>query len=244
MTKQNQIVAVEKSVKAASYKKFTETHKRTMKPALLSGIARSYRPKDEDGDHYPAESTKVQVRIEDSLQEVAKALTKTFDIILTKDTGNCIATADVVVDAEVILENVPVTYLLFLEKQLNDLSTFIEKLPILDPSESWQYSDANACWATTPVDTTKTKNVLKNHEKSPATKEHPAQVTTFQDTVLIGYWTTTKFSGALPATRKSELEDRLQKLQQAVKKAREKANGTEIEHQKAGEAFFGYLFGR
>ena len=29
------------------------------------------------------------------------------------------------------------TYLLFLEKQLTDLHTFVKKLPVLDAAESW-----------------------------------------------------------------------------------------------------------
>ena len=39
------------------------------------------------------------------------------------------------------------------------------------------------------------------------------------------------------------LLERVEKLQQAVKFAREEANNTEVTDQKVGAAIFGYLFG-
>jgi hypothetical protein len=58
----------------------------------------------------------------------------------------------------------------------------------------------------------------------------------------VGYWTTVKFSGALPARRVNELIDRVEKLQHAVKFAREEANNLEITDQRVGEVVFSYLF--
>ena len=54
------------------------------------------------------------------LAEVAGILTRLFDVTLTKDTANCTARADVKIGDSVLLPAVPVTYLLFLEKQLTD----------------------------------------------------------------------------------------------------------------------------
>ena len=50
-------------------------------------------------------------------------------------------------------------------------------------------------------------------------------------------------TGALPARRVNELLERVEKLQQAVKFAREEANNVEVEDQTVGEQVFGYLFG-
>lgn len=41
----------------------------------------------------------------------------------------------------------------------------------------------------------------------------------------------------------NDLLERVEKLQQAVKFAREEANAVEVEEMKAGEALLGYLFG-
>ena len=58
----------------------------------------------------------------------------------------------------------------------------------------------------------------------------------------VGTWRTIKFSGALPAKRINELLARVEKLQEAVKFAREEANGIEVEEQKVGEKVLKYLF--
>ena len=136
----------------------------------------------------------------------------------------------------------PVTYLLFLEKQLADLHTFVKKLPVLDAAESWALDASTDCWATEPVQTLRTKKVPRNHVKAEATEKHPAQVEVYYEDVRIGYWTQTKFSGA-PAR---------QARQRAARAGGEAAAGgevrprggqpTETSDQRVGEAVFGYLF--
>lgn len=241
MTKLSQIIAVEKGVKSDTARRVTDLHHAVQKPALLSGISRTYQPRREDGDPLPPESTKVQVAAGDVLGEVAATMTRLFDVTLTKDHANTVARADVVVDGRPVLRDVPVTYLLFLEKQLNDLHTFVAKLPVLDPAEDWSFDDARGCYATRPASTVRTKKVPRNHVRAEATQQHPAQVDVFTEDVPEGDWTTVKFSGALPATRVRTLLDRVVKLQHAVKFAREEANSAEVTDVKAGEALFAWL---
>jgi len=50
MAKLNQIIAVEKSIKSKSYAALTEAHHQLQKSALLSGLSRTYRPKDDEGE--------------------------------------------------------------------------------------------------------------------------------------------------------------------------------------------------
>jgi len=242
MTRLNQIIAVEKGVKSRSYAELTDAHQGLQKSTLLAGIARTYQPKDEDGEQYPPESTRVQLRAEDVLRSTAATLTRLFDVTATKDWANCAAKADVKVDGNTLLEGVPATYLLFLEKQLVDLHTFVSKLPALDASETWSFDQAADCWATEPVQTTKTKKIPRNHVKAEATEKHPAQVEVYYEDVVVGHWRTVKFSGALPAKRIKELLERVDKLQQAVKYAREEANNAEVTDQRIGEKVFDYLF--
>ncbi|SDC18524.1 hypothetical protein [Streptomyces prasinopilosus] len=243
MTKLNQIIAVEKGVKSKAAQDVNGAHQKVQKPALLSGISRTYQPKDEEGEQLPPESTRVQVQGEDVLREMAASLTRLFDVTATKDWANCTARADVVVEGRTVLADVPVGYLLFLEKQLTDLHAFVRKLPTLDAAESWSHDPSTDWWKTDPVRTIRTKKVPRNHVKAEATEKHPAQVEVYYEDVPIGYWTTVKFSGALPARRLNELVERIEKLQQAVKFAREEANGTEVTDQRVGDAVFGYLFG-
>ena len=244
MPKLNQIIAIEKGVKTGAFQALTEAHQQVQKTALLSGISRTYRPKDDEGEQLPPESTRVQVRAEDVIRAVTASLVELFDATATKDWANTHARADIVVDGRVILNAVPATYLLFLEKQLVDLHTFVAKLPILDPAEEWQYDASTDTYATPAVQTVRTKKIPRNHVKAEATKEHPAQVEVFYEDMSQGWWSTIKFSGALPAQRVNELLSRVEKLQQAIKFAREEANGMEVEQQKVGERIFGYLFAK
>lgn len=243
MTKLNQIIAVEKGVKSKSFQELTEAHHAVQKAALLSGISRTYQPKDEEGEQLPPESTRVQIKAEEVLRQTAATLTRLFDVTATKDWANCTAKADVTVDGRALLKDVPVSYLLFLEKQLTDLHTFVKKLPILDAAESWAHDPSSDSWKTDPVRTIKTKKMPRNHVKAEATEKHPAQVEVYYEDIPVGYWTTVKFSGALPASRVNELLERVEALQNAVKFAREEANGTSVTDQHVGEAVFGYLFG-
>ena len=243
MAKLNQIIAVEKGVKSKSFQDITAAHHKVQKPALLAGISRTYQPKDEEGEQLPPESTRVQIKAEEVLREISTSLTRLFDVTATKDWANCSARADVSVDGRTVLTDVPVSYLLFLEKQLTDLHTFVKKLPVLDAAESWSLDPSTDCWKTDPVRTIRTKKVPRNHVKAEATEKHPAQVEVYYEDVPIGYWTTLKFSGALPARRANELLERVEKLQQAVKFAREEANGVEVTDQRIGDAVFGYLWG-
>jgi hypothetical protein len=243
MTKLNQIIAVEKGVKSGTLRDLTNAHHNLQKPALLAGISRTYQPKDEEGEQLPPESTRVQVKADDVIRRTASILTRLFDVTATKDWANCTAKADVTVDGETILRDVPVSYLLFLEKQLTDLHTFVRKLPVLDASESWAFDESADCWKTEPVRTVRTRKVPRNHVKAEATDKHPAQVEVYYEDIAIGYWTTVKFSGSLPARRVNDLVARIERLQRAVKFAREEANGAEVTDQRTGEAVFRYLFG-
>lgn len=238
----NKIVAVEKTIKANSYKRFTELHQQVQKTALLGGISRTYRPRDDDGDQLPAEENRVQLRASEVIREVIRELTRLFDVVATKDWGNMQARADIKVDDEVLLRDVPVTYLLFLEKQLTDLRTFVTKLPALDASEAWSWDQNQNAYATAPVETHRTKKVPRVLVKYEATEEHPAQTEVWYEDVVVGYWKTIKYSGALPAQRIQELTDRIDKLLAAVKYAREEANRLEVEQVEVGRKVLEWVF--
>lgn len=228
MTKLNQIIAIEKGVKNDTHRDITNYHHQLQKTQLLSGISRTYRPKDDEGEKLPPESTKLQVNAQDALTTAVEAFAKLFAITLEKDGTNLHALADIVVDGQVLLSDVSVPYLLFLEKHLTELKTVVAKLPILDPSETWQPDDTSGAWASAPVETTRTKKIPRNHVKAEATDKHPAQVEMFFEDVVVGYWKTIKFSGAVHRKLVSDLLVKIEKVQKAVKFAREEANNTEV----------------
>jgi hypothetical protein len=242
-TKLNQILAVEKGVKNSTYAETSKFYKTLQKKEPLSGIARNYTPKDDDGDQLPSESTKLQVRAEDVLDEVRREMVKLFDVTFAKDATNTRARADVVVDGTTLVADVPVTYLLFLEKQLGDLAAIIKAIPVLDPTEEWHYDAAQDAFATEPIKTTRTKKVPRNHVKAEATEKHPAQVEMYFEDVIVGTWSTVRYSGAVSQARVNRLREKVEKLSKAVKYAREQANQTEVVEVAVGKAIFDYLLG-
>lgn len=238
----NQIIAVEKGKKSKAEKTLTSAYHVIQKAAPLNGLTRTYQPKDDEGDRLPAEAINVQVKVDDLLSEVAAGLTELFDVTLTKETANASAKADVKVGDKVVVKDAPVTYLLFLEKQLVNLRTFVNALPTLDPAEVWSKDENTGAYVTAETQTVRTKKIPKVQVLYEATDKHPAQVQAYNEDVITGTWTLRKFSGAVPQTRKDELATRVETLLEAVKFAREEANSKPVTDVRAGKDVFDFLF--
>ena len=133
-TKLNQILAIEKGVKNRVTSENTKLYHAAQKPALFDGLDKKYQPKAEDGENYPPERKEIAFKSQQVIKQVRRNLAELFDTTATKDYANCEARADIEIDGTVILPNVPVTYLLFLEKQVDNLNTIVTELPTLDSS--------------------------------------------------------------------------------------------------------------
>lgn len=236
-----QLVAVQAGLKSSTYRDQTDKWKALQRPAPLTGISRQYTPKDEEGDQLPSESTLVQLSAETVLRDTASLLAKLFDTTATIDAANCTARADLAVNGQVLVKDLPVSTLLFLEKQVQDLVSTMRALPTLDPAEKWTFDEATNSWRSEPYSTVRTKKVLRNHVKAAATEKHPAQVDTYAEDATVGTWTTVKFSGAMPATRVATLVGRAEELLRAIKMAREAANQEPAPKREIAEPVFAYL---
>jgi len=243
MAKLCQIIAIISSRKSTVQKEVTELHHKAAKEALLTGISRTYTPKDESGEKQPPENKSVQLKAMDAVQSASRAWTSLFDVVATQDFANCQAKADVKVGDLPLVKDCPVTHLLFLEKQLQDIHTFIEKLPTLDPAQNWVYDENKGCFRTEPVEQLRTQKVQEPLVLYHATKEHPAQTQVVSKDVVAGTWTTTHFSGAIPADRKLEMLERVVKVQEAVKFAREQANQIDVQDKSIGKEIFDFILG-
>jgi hypothetical protein len=241
----NQVIAVEKGIKSRVYSEISDLHKVIQKPDLFNGFVKSYKRKnEEDGEELPSERKQVQYRVPEVMQKVARDSTEIFNITARKDWTNCDARADVAVDGVVLLPKVPVTHLLFLEKQLTDMRTFVGCLPVLDEAESWTLDPNSGLFKTEGSTTHRTKKVQKPIVLIQPTVEHPGQAELITEDVIVGFWTQLKQSGAMPKPDRDALAGRVEKLLQAVKMAREAANSVEESASPpVGEAVFGYLLG-
>lgn len=243
MPKLNQVLAIEKGVKNRVTSNVTKLYQAAQKPQLFDGFNKTYRPKDADGESFPPEHKEVQFRTSQVLKDVRKNLAELFDVTATKDWANCDARADIKVDDQVLVPSVPVTYLLFLDKQLEHLHTVASALPTLDTALRWQADENQGTFVSDVQTSHKTKKVQKPIVLYEATKEHPAQTQMITEDEVIGHWDTTHASGRMRLPDKEALLERIVKLQQAVKQAREEANGAEAVHQKIGAPILGYIFG-
>lgn len=243
-TKLHQLLALSKAVHSTTEGEVTRAYHDAQRTALFAGLTRVYKAKDvDDGDILPPERKMVQMTATDVLSRAVEAWTRQADVVATKDVTNTRARADVIVDGNVILSNVPVTTLLYLEKMLGNVGEMIKKLPVLDPEVDWGNGPdaATGLWKSSPEQTVRTKKVPKAFVKAPATDKHPAQVDTFTEDVIVGTWEKTLFSGAFPASTKLDLLRRAQTLQASVKMAREYANQAEVTETKIGGPIFDYL---
>jgi hypothetical protein len=244
MAKLNQVIAIEKGIKSQATAAVSTHYKTIQKPELFAGLSKTYQALNaDDNEKLPAESKRVQYRVPDLVRAVEVSLSELLQVTARKDWSNCSATADIVVDGKTLLSGVPVTYLLFLEKQVVDIRSFVSTLPTLDEAEDWTYDSNSALYKTAPMITHRTKKAQKPLVLYPATPEHPAQTQLITEDVAAGNWTLIKQSGAIPRTIKLDMLVRVEKLVIAVKEARELANIVdEVKAPDVPPAIFDYLF--
>lgn len=240
--KLNQVIAVEKGIKAKVTADVDVAYKAIQKPGLFEGFIKTYKKKHEDGEDYPAQKQKVQAVVQNLLEISSERLSELFDVTAQKDWANTEARATVEIDGKVILENAPATFLLFLEKQLTDFRTVLEKLPLLDPAEDWNFDSGVGLHKTGSSETIRTKKVQKALVLFPATDKHPAQTQLITDDEAVGTWEQVRFSGAVPDTTRRALVARIEKLQNAVKQAREQANLVEAPKIEVGKKILDWVF--
>src|SRR5438094_6771754 len=105
----SQVIAAEKDDKAKAAQSISNAENRFGKSNLFSGLSKTYTPKDEAGQHLPPESVPIQATVKEVLKDVKTQLTMLFDTTATKDWANCKAKADISIDGEVLLKDVPAT---------------------------------------------------------------------------------------------------------------------------------------
>jgi len=229
----NQVIALVQGRKARAAKTLTDAH-RVLVADNLKGISRTYQPFDDEGEKLPPERKSVSFNTKQVFAEVLEKLHDFYDVVATQETANQSAKANILVDSVVLIPEVPITVLLFFEKQLIDLLTFTRKLPVLPVDKTWSWDDNKGCFVSESEETTRTQKVPEVVVKYAATKEHPAQTEMFAVDKTVGIWKTIHMSGALPKCERDYMIERIEKLQDAVKSARESANSVVVEKGMSG----------
>lgn len=239
--KLNQVLAIEKGIKERVGKVITDLYQAAQKPGLFNGFVKRYRRINEQGEVYPDQRQKVQANAMENLRAVIDGKIELLNITAQKDFANMGATADIMVDGQVLVEQAPATFILWLEKQVEDLRTYVSKLPTLDEAENWELNAETNLFQSGEITTHRTAKVIEPIVLFPATDKHPAQTQLINKDVLVGYWDEVKLSGALPVPRKQAILARIEKLYRAVKVAREAANIAEAPRRDVGAALLNGL---
>lgn len=244
MAKLNQIIAVEKGVKSKIFSALSDLNKIVQKHDLFTGLSKKYQAKAEGGEVFPDENKRVQIKADEVLNSMARLQSEEIDITARKDYTNTIAHADVKIGDKVIIPKAPVSYILFLEKEMLKTQTLINNLPTLDEAESWKEDKALGFYVTDENKTHRTTKIQEPIVLYQATEHHPAQTQMITKDVISGYWTTIKQSGAMRKDDKEKLKGRVETLLKALKEAREAANNIdEVPTVKISDNIFNYLLG-
>lgn len=243
MPKLNQVNALVAGRKSEVQKAVSEFYHLLQKEVLFEGRIRRYQKKDETGENFPDEKQNIQMTARQVLNAACQKWVDLFDLVATQDAGNQLAKADIVVEGVPILQDVPVTTLLFLEKHLDDVKTLIEKLPTPDPAVEWKPADQPDVLKSEPSVTYRTKKVPRNHVKFAGNEHHAPQVEVYTEDMQVGSWNQILFTGKILATEKTVLLARVKALRDAVKVAREQANSRDVSPFKIGKSVFEYILG-
>jgi len=239
--KLNQILAIEKGIKDRVHKSAAELYHAAQKPTLFNGFTKEYRPINEQSEVYAPQRQRVQINAEDAIRRDLESQKELIDVTATKDFANQVAKADIVIDGNVVVKDAPATFILWLEKRVEDIRTFITHLPVLDESEDWVVDVNTSLYKSGQITTHRTQKVSEPIVLYPATDKHPAQTQLITKDVLVGFWDEVKLSGALPVPRKKLILERVEKLYRAVKVAREAANMADAPKQDVGSALLDFL---
>lgn len=171
---------------------------------------------------------------------IVKAIDASYQIA----EANTKARADIVLDnGSVLVANVPATSLLELEKRMSEIHSLISAVPTLDPAKGFSFDNVRNLYKARSVVKTRTRKERHVLIKYEATPQHPAQTEAYDKDVPIGTLEEQEWSGLLTPTEKSVLINRVEEIVRAVRRARSRANETEIDQSKKIAAnLLSYIF--
>lgn len=224
------VLALEQLHRKAAREKLTELYHLLQKPGITEGIERTYRPEDDDptAERLPPEGVPVQVTAKELLFTVHEVLVALFDVTAARDftnAGDGGAKADVTVGGTVLVPKAPVPYLLWLLGQLDNLCSFVERIPAHPATTEWALENpTRGVWKSKPEETIRKVPKRTVVTLAKATDKHAEQVQVFDDSVRVGTWTSIKLTGGVPVKEREALLKRIAEVRAAVHTARQEAN--------------------
>lgn len=192
-----------------------------------------------------AETRELVTTVAEKLDYTRTAVLRYWDAVLQKESTNQIAKADLVVDGATIAADLPATFLLGMETKLKALRSMYEAIPTLEPGAAWVpdagHAHKNVFMRRDDEVRSRTKKVTEAVVLYPATDKHPAQVKEVVNDVTVGQIITRVWSGMVSPADKSDLLARIDTLLRACKRARQRANATEVVKRQIGKSLLDYI---
>lgn len=249
--KLHELIAVRNATRAQATKCTTDlANTFEKKQHHFTAKIKSFTPFGENAETKVEEQLILQTTVEKELAWIMAYMVKAIDVSNAVNTGNMAAKASIVLegsDGTPLVADVPATTLLELEGALDELRKFAEKIPTLDPAKGFKLDPAEGrgVYVGREVEKTRTLATKKLYVKFLPTDKHPGQADLIDEQVPSGTIREQEWSSMLTPVQKGDILDRIEKLSRAVKKARSRANDTEVSNAaQIGGTLLSYVFGQ
>ena len=253
MAKLHELLAVEGDLEG-SYKKIIDESKITFTKRAdhFFGFHRKCDMMQEGAEAPPEEFKEMDSTVHKKLDYVKDYVIRYFDAILQKEKTNQQAVADLIVDDVTIGKDLPATFLLGLESRLKMVRSVYKFLPTLPPGTKWEKDETRGehIYVTThPEQTPKTAKTFMHKvlvdaqfpKEGEGGQSLPAQIEKWEEQKTVGMYQKTIWSGMITPVEKSNFLSKIDKLIRATKKARQRANATNVVKINIGEEIFNFI---
>ncbi len=167
---------------------------------------------------------------------------KNVDMQFQREVANSVAKATVMLPNGKNMKNVPVTFLMYIEKYLIRQRNLFMGIPTLDTTIKWKKDEqidmVNVHKTAAPEHANKTEKTRTVIHIAPATKEHKEQAELFDKDVIVGHYEKTRVTGMLTPLQKANLIGYIDECIVAIRIAKSKANNTAVGNEKIAEELF------
>ena len=244
MGKQHELLAVEKNLKNESLRRFKEgTDTFQKRSNHFQGFIKTFDSVKEDTEMEVLESSPIVETVDEKLDFIFEAAEKAVDIVLQKEKTNQIANADILINGDPIATNIPATTLLGLESTLQEWKKVLMTIPTLDPSLKWALDETRGCFTVESAPKTAQEKSTEWQVVAPPTKEHKAQVKEIVIIKELGTVSRNNSSSMYTVSHKAEILSRIDVLINEVKKARCRANNTDVVTASIGKTLTDFILG-
>ncbi|MCP5006394.1 MAG: hypothetical protein GY941_21020 [Planctomycetes bacterium] len=244
MTKLHEILAVEADARKGAQLVLAESlHNFQQNPHLFKGHVKTTTMLDENEISPAPEIQEVSETVPSKLNYTLQHFENWLNVVYQKEEANQRATADLIVEGDILMRDVPATFLLGLEAKLLSLRSVYESIPTLQQGVQWVVDQdrPDMYCAAHEIETFVTRKTIKSKVLYEATNHHPAQIEKWAEDVRVGRSLKGVSCSMISAGDKARLIQKINVLIAAVKQARQRANEIEIDINRNSDDLINFL---